>query len=74
MNIRIILVYLFIQMNTDMKKHKTRFKQLEFQPDYLHPRNYLVVVELDGNTPKASYTVRVPEAISPFQKFQHFSN
>ncbi len=74
MNVQIILVYLFIQMNTGMKQHKTKFKQLEFQPDYFNPSNYLVVVELQGEVPIASYTVLVPEPISPFQKFQHFSN
>ena len=61
-------------MNINMKQHKTRFKQLEFPTDYFNPSNYLVVVELEGNIPKASYTVRVPEPISPFQKFPHFHN
>ena len=56
------------------KKHKTRFKQMDFPTDLLNPIYYLVVVELEGNIPKASYTVRVPEPISPFLMFPHFNN
>lgn len=65
-----IIYYAYI---CDMR-NKTRFKQIEFQPDYFSLSNYLVVVELQGVVPTASYTVLVPEPISPFEKFQHFSN
>ena len=58
----------------NMKKQKKRFKQLEFPVDYFNPSNYLVVVELEADVPKASYTVRIPEPITPFPKFPHFSN
>ena len=67
------IVYLHIYMG-NMKKHKTRFKQLEFHPDYFNPTDYLVIVEFEGNVPKASYTVRVPEPITHFPKFPHFKN
>jgi len=56
------------------KKHKTRFKQLEFPVNYFNPIDYLVIVEFEGNVPKASYTVKIPEPITPFPKFPHFNN
>lgn len=58
----------------NMKKQKARFKQLEFQPDYFNPIEYMVIVEFEGNVPQASYTVRIPKPISPFPKFPHFHN
>ena len=55
-------------------KNKTRFIQLEYHTDYFNPSDYLVIVEVEGNVPKASYTVRVPEPITNFPKFPHFKN
>ena len=58
----------------NMKKHKTRFKQIEFPTNYFNPIDYLVIVEFEGNVPKASYTVKIPEPITNFPKFPHFNN
>ena len=50
-------------------KNKIRFLQLEFYTNYDEPSDYLVLVEVVDDVPKASYTVRVPV---PFTLLPHY--
>lgn len=53
---------------------KTRFIQLEFYIDYDTPSDYLVIVEVVDDIPKATYSVRVPEPYTLFPRTPHIKN
>ena len=57
-----------------MKKSKTTFIQLEFYVEYDRPSDYLVLVEVVDDVPRASYTVRVPTPCTHFPRFPFIKN
>jgi hypothetical protein len=55
-------------------KNNTRFIQLEFYTDYDTPSDYLVIVEVVDDIPKASFTVRVPTPFTKYPRSPHIKN
>lgn len=55
-------------------KNKTRFIQLEFYPDPDSSSDYITIVEVVDDVPKASYTVRVPVPYKLFPRFPFIKN
>ena len=57
-----------------MKKSKTIFIQLEFYVEYDRPSDYLVLVEVVDDVPRASYTVRVPIRFTLLPQYPYIKN
>ena len=69
-----ILLYLQCTYIWAYMKSKTRFIQLEFYTNYDEPSDYLVLVEVVDDVPRASYCVRVPTPYAHFPRFPHIKN
>jgi hypothetical protein len=53
---------------------RTRFIQLEFYTDPDSPSDYITIVEVVDDVPKASYTVKVPVPFTFFPRFPFIKN
>lgn len=55
-------------------KNKIIFVQLEFYTDPDSPSDYITIVEVVDDVPKASYTVKVPVPYTIFPRFPFIKN
>jgi hypothetical protein len=55
-------------------KDKTKFIQLEFYTDPDSSSDYITIVEIVDDVPKASYTVKVPVPYTIFPRFPFIKN
>ena len=74
MHIPILFIYLTVHNYVHHMQSKTRFIQLEFYTDPDSPSDYITIVEVVDDVPKASYTVRVPVPYTFFPRFPFIKN
>jgi len=57
-----------------MKKQKVRFIQLEFYTIHDETSDYMQIVEVIDDVPKASYTVKVPVPYTLYPRTPYLKN